>query len=179
MLLALEATASPLGNHAWNENFAVRAWVDIDVDMEFRGFVKGGELTALSQYNHLIHSPRLVGRSAAIERRVREFFAAELKASLDPAHKDYVIDFALTAPGRGCGDDEKIWVIELNPFLETTDGCLFSWKRDSDVLNGHAPFEMRVCAAARNGAKALIASDWRKLFECEGVGFDTADTYRG
>merc|ERR1719272_1763151 len=30
----------------------------------------------------------------------------------------------------------KVWVVEVNPFFETTDGCLFSWQRDKDVLLG-------------------------------------------
>ena len=122
-----------------------------------------------------------------IERDIRAFFADKLAHRLAPHHTDYVIDFALTpAPAAADGAalatrTTKIWVIELNPLLETTDGCLFSWKRDRDAIDGVAkgPPEMRVCHAPRNGAKALIASDWRKLYDCEGVGFDTADTYRG
>lgn len=39
----------------FDENVIVRRWVMLDVDMEFRGFVCNGKLTALSQYNHVFY----------------------------------------------------------------------------------------------------------------------------
>ena len=36
------------------------------------------------------------------------------------------------------GGPWKLWVIELNPFMETTDGCLFSWKHERHILEGTA-----------------------------------------
>ncbi|RMZ92869.1 cell division cycle 123-like protein [Brachionus plicatilis] len=53
MLLAIEKI------DRFRENFIVREFVPIDVDMEFRGFVFKQRLTALSQYNYLIYSKRL------------------------------------------------------------------------------------------------------------------------
>jgi hypothetical protein len=32
----------------------------------------------------------------------------------------------------------KVWVIELNPFMETTDGALFSWQHERDLLEGQS-----------------------------------------
>ena len=197
----------------WEESFAVRRWVDIPVDMEFRGFVKSGRLTALSQYNHLAHFPRLVTHAAAIERRIRAFFDADIAPRLASAFDDYVVDFAIAPdpdapePGAtdagggvdaGCGTG-RIYVIELNPFLETTDGCLFSWKHDRAVIEGTAAAAaaltdgdgspgtvcrpraaMRVCTGPRSGAKAMIATDWRKLLESDVAGdWDPAGGYRG
>ena len=77
MLLALDRA------ERWRENFAVRRWVSIDVGMEFRGFVKGGRLCALSQYNHLCFFPELLERRDAIERRVRTFFEDHIRERLD------------------------------------------------------------------------------------------------
>jgi hypothetical protein len=31
---------------------------------------------------------------------------------------------------------KKVWLIELNPFYETTDGCLYSWKHDWGIITG-------------------------------------------
>lgn len=32
----------------------------------------------------------------------------------------------------------RVWVIELNPFMETTDGALFSWQHERHLLEGHS-----------------------------------------
>ena len=151
MLLALERP------ERWAENFAVRRWVDIEVSMEFRGFVKGGRLCALSQYNHLCFFPELLGQKLELEARIKEFFATDIAGRLGASFDDYVIDFAITG--------DTVWVIELNPFMESTDGCLFSWQKERQILEGEAPFEFRLCTAVRNGAKALVANDWRRLLE--------------
>ena len=44
---------------AFQMNIVLRQWVDIDIDMEFRGFVCNGRLNALSQYNHIVTFDRL------------------------------------------------------------------------------------------------------------------------
>eukprot|EP00040_Diaphanoeca_grandis_P041754 m.263444 g.263444 ORF g.263444 m.263444 type:complete len:365 (+) comp50435_c0_seq1:183-1277(+) len=156
MLLALQRP------DRWVENFVVRQWVDIDVDMEFRGFVKDGKLCALSQYNHLAYFPRVANQQDHIASIVRDFFKRNITSALKQTFDDYIVDFAITHLGE---ENQKIWVIELNPFLETTDGCLFSWKTDRDTLEGRNDFEMRVCTAPRNGVKALVGNDWRHLLE--------------
>ena len=45
---------------SWTESLVARAWVDLEPDMEFRCFVSRGQLTAISQYRHLVYFPRLV-----------------------------------------------------------------------------------------------------------------------
>ena len=42
------------------------------------------------------------------------------------------------------GDRLTARVIELNSFLTSTGGALFSWTADADVLHGRAPFEFRL-----------------------------------
>lgn len=180
MLLALERP------ERWDENFAVRRWIDIDVSMEFRGFVKGGRLCALSQYNHLCFFPELPPMKAALEAQIRRFYEENIRLRLESSFQDYVIDFAVTE----CGEqDFTVWVIELNPFLETTDGCLFSWRHERHILEGSPkneceavganagvmtigastpePFEFRLVQSVIHGAKALVANDWRQLLESD------------
>nr|KAG5700641.1 hypothetical protein BaRGS_015471 [Batillaria attramentaria] len=91
MLLALEF------KEKFHENFVVRAFVDIDVDMEFRGFVFAGSLVALSQYNYLIYSPRLVEQKDALQAKILTFFHDTLKSKLDSSNfeKAFIIDFAV------------------------------------------------------------------------------------
>jgi hypothetical protein len=187
MLLALERP------ERWDENFAVRQWVDIDVSMEFRGFVKGGRLCALSQYNHLCFFPELLPMKVALEAQIRRFYEENIRSRLASSFEDYVIDFAVTGDGE---HDFTIWVIELNPFMETTDGCLFSWRHERHILEGSLqhegesagalggggsldtggapePFEFRLVQSVVHGAKALVANDWRQLLESDGSTWQT------
>jgi len=143
----------------FREHFVIRKWVDIDVDMEFRGFVHNNTLNALSQYNHLTYFPRLVEMREKIQNLITHFFEKEAKPRLEGTFSQYVIDFAITGPSF-----EKIWVIELNPFLPTTDGALFSWERERQILEC-GPFEFRLRNTVAHGAKALISIDWREVME--------------
>ncbi|CAF4147638.1 unnamed protein product [Rotaria socialis] len=137
MLLATEAqnTADSL----FKENIILRPFIPIDVDMEFRGFVFQRRLTCISQYNYLIYSQRLCEWKDNILEKILSFFNDIVRIKLNQYKSNsYVIDFALAK-----GDDEsvnsmKVWVIELNPFMETTDGALFSWQHERDVLEGQA-----------------------------------------
>ena len=75
---------------------------------EFRGFVSGGKLNAITQYFTCCYFPELVARKASIENRVAtqdvfsSFFQEELAAQLREFHlkvrdliqaEHYVIDF--------------------------------------------------------------------------------------
>lgn len=95
-LLALEQ------KHCFEENFVVRKFVEIDVDMEFRGFVYGNKLTALSQYNYLIHSEKLCRQRHNINSLLLTFFHEEVEPCLiDKEFPDnYIIDFAICDFGR-------------------------------------------------------------------------------
>ncbi len=89
--------------------------------MEFRGFCYKGKLNALSQYHHLMYSPKLLEMKESLGERILNYFETDVKPKFSTLDFSYIIDFAVTK--------DKIWVIELNPFLETTDGCLFSWQK--------------------------------------------------
>eukprot|EP01052_Picozoa_sp_SAG31_P017395 SAG31_NODE_1188_length_9481_cov_14.760819_4_plen_440_part_00 len=142
----------------WNQSFVVRRWVDIEVDMEFRGFVNDGVLNALSQYNHLFCSQTLLANRALIESQIRSFFAAEIIPKL-VGFSSYIIDFAVTGASF-----EKLWVIELNPFMSSTDGCLFSWEHDREILE-NGPFELRLLEAPRHDLRSLLSNDWKPLLD--------------
>jgi hypothetical protein len=89
MLLAVEV------KDRFKESLIIREFVDIDVDMEFRGFVFDGKLTALSQYNYLIYSKRLAENKSLIEKKILEYFYDKVAPKLEGFLKNYVIDFAL------------------------------------------------------------------------------------
>lgn len=148
----------------YNEHFVIRKFVDIDVDMEFRGFVFNYELTGLSQYNYAIYSERLVKDKEMFQKLVRDYYDTSVKPKLKDSEfpENSIIDFAVCDQGR------KLWVIEVNPFLETTDGALFSWNHERGILEGSEGFVFRVTEKPRPGAKAILPQSVRKLLE-EGV----------
>lgn len=87
----------------FTENFIIREFVDIDVDMEFRGFVFDGELNALSQYNYLLFSKRLNDKQEEIAGKIREFYNLVVRPKLTAGEyflQKYVIDFAVTRSGK-------------------------------------------------------------------------------
>lgn len=145
----------------YHENFVVRKWVDLDPSMEFRGFVTNDKLNALSQYNHLGFFPHLVAEKDRIQAAICNFFYDVALPRVKSSFSAYIIDFALVK-----SDSEpsgfKIWVIELNPFLPTTDGCLFSWERERAILE-NGPFEFRYRKEKAHGAKAMLAVAWREI----------------
>jgi hypothetical protein len=174
----------------------VRQWVAIDVSMEFRGFVNNGRLNALSQYNHLCYFPELRRHRDRIGASISRFFNESISPCLSGHFESYVIDFAMTGFDESRPGVERLWVIELNPFMETTDGCLFSWQHERHLLEGGAeggsegsapsaddgpsmPPHFRVCGAPRNGAKALVANDWRALLEGTGEDWAVSNVTRG
>ena len=89
MLLAIKMP------HRFKENFVIRKFYEIDVDMEFRGFVFNGKLNALSQYNYLIYSERLSNRKELISELILKFFNEILGEKLLAYGKEYIIDFAV------------------------------------------------------------------------------------
>ena len=84
------------------EHFVIRKFVHIDVDMEFRGFVFGQQLRAVSQYNYLIFSARLAKDKDSIMEVLQQFFDQQIQ----PKFKDskfpdnYIIDFAVCENGK-------------------------------------------------------------------------------
>ena len=184
MLLATEAHER--SQTPFIENIILRPFVPIDVDMEFRGFVFQRRLTCLSQYNYLIYSQRLCQWKDSIGEKITSFFNETIREKLKDYRSDnYVIDFALANTGEcvftralnsflvdGVLADEglqgmRIWVIELNPFMETTDGALFSWEHERHLLerqsdDNHSSVLFRVTEKERPGSSAMLPTSIRQ-----------------
>ena len=86
----------------YNENFVIRKFVDIEIDMEFRGFVYDNELVALSQYNYLICSPRLVNKKQHYGQLVKSYYDNTVKPKLMKAEfpRNLIVDFAICDEGK-------------------------------------------------------------------------------
>ncbi|KAL3832700.1 hypothetical protein ACJMK2_024320 [Sinanodonta woodiana] len=144
----------------YHEHFVIRKFVDIDVDMEYRGFVFAYELVALSQYNYLICSERLVREKTSVADSIKTYYDHTVKEKLKNAKfpENFIVDFAI------CDNGKKIWVIEINPFLETTDGALFSWQHERLLLEGAEGFQFRITERPRPGAKTMLPQSVKALF---------------
>ena len=63
-------------------------------------------------------------------------------------------------------EDKQVRVIEINPFLETTDGALFSWQHErQSILANSNQFMFRITERARPGAKAMLPFSLRKMMQ--------------
>ncbi|CAF3773864.1 unnamed protein product [Rotaria magnacalcarata] len=144
MLLATEAQNTT--DSLFKENIILRPFVPIDVDMEFRD---------------------------NILEKILSFFNDIVRIKLNQYKPNsYVIDFALRK-----GDDESVnsmnvWVIELNPFMETTDGALFSWQHERDVLEGQANENkdktlFRITERVRPGSWTMLPISIRQWIKSE------------
>ena len=75
---------------------------------------------------------------------------------------------------------KHIWCVEVNPFFDTTDAALFSWKYDAAVLMGRSDGvhseeaggeaavgvpepEFRYRTAPAKGASSLVYGCWREI----------------
>ena len=58
----------------------------------------------------------------------------------------------------------KVWVIELNPFMETTDGALFSWQHERNLLEGQGEDKplFRLTEKERPGSWTMLPNSIRQ-----------------
>jgi len=124
-------------------SLVLREWVDIDFDLEFRGFVHQNRLNALSQYNHACYIDEIKENRDIILKRILQLF--EIIQPKLSSIGSYVIDFTVN---RELLFDESqllkcVLVVELNPYEIGTGSCLFDWKTERDLFD-NGPFEFRI-----------------------------------
>mmetsp|Transcript_15614 Transcript_15614/g.21894 ORF Transcript_15614/g.21894 Transcript_15614/m.21894 type:complete len:184 (-) Transcript_15614:446-997(-) len=126
MTLALEM-------EEFKSGWAIREWVDVDIGMEFRGFIYRRKFCALCQYDYLVKVKDLQDskKRQDIKSRIKNFYADSVAPALHregSPFQSYVADFAIDTTG-------KCWIIELNPYQESTDGAMFSWATEKTILS--------------------------------------------
>lgn len=151
------------------ENFAVRQWIPLDVTLEFRSFVVGDKLCAVTQYSNLIYIPALHRHITAIQTRIQSFFDTQVRKQLSAnndgmsAYTRYIVDFGITPLINDDPTSGRILIIEVNPYLPTTDSGLFCWAKDKAILEGSRPFEFRIRTEPVRGALAGLLDDWKAV----------------
>lgn len=111
---------------AFDLQIVCREFLDLPLQSEFRGFVFEKRLVAISQYFWFNFFPDLVKRHNQYLDRMCDFFESVLKSRVP--YESYVVDFAVL--------DDKIIVIELNPFGDVSGACCFNWTKDKLLLHG-------------------------------------------
>lgn len=142
-------------------SLVIRAWDSrIRPQCEFRGFVWDRKLNCIGQYWHSLYFPELQPLQDAIARDCLLFFEG-LKESLPVPNA--MLDLAWLGPGQ-------VLLVEVNPLMEGLGSFkgsteLFDFYKDSDVLTGKAPFEIRVRnnEEERSSLVSHMSPVWRKL----------------
>ena len=133
----------------------------------------------MSQYRHLIHFPRLAANKELFSGMIVQFLSGLINEQLNGVfpRDDYIVDVALELQAefgpnsildprplqKSCV--KKCWVVEVNPFFETTDACLFSWSKDIGVLLDSKVKNptVRMREAPARGASSLIYGVWKEI----------------
>jgi len=127
LLLALEMKYPP---HVF-----LREWIDIPKWCEFRCFMRDRELVGVSQYHYFEWCPQAGKNRDGIRWAIDQFFPSFKEAS----HLDTVIfDVVVKHHGyihpheRVRVSEWSVKLLEINPFFEHTDPCLFDWRHGGD-----------------------------------------------
>jgi len=136
----------------WNLKLVVREFVQIPIEMEFRGFVYKGQLNAVSQYYSDCFFSNLLEKKTIITQRIQEFFK-NVKSKI--SYDNYIIDFVVL--------EDSIKIIEMNPYTEKTGSALFNWNQDKNTIEG-GPFELRLNVETKSDKilEALLIG-WKHL----------------
>lgn len=121
----------------------MRQWVNLPSWSEFRCFQRDRELIGISEYDYLGPGhPEIVENAGAIEWAIRAFWSEYF---LPACHLDDVIFdvYVKRLPGMSTRDIRpdtgqpsyqtfqwEIKLLEINPFFNFTDPCLFDWRED-------------------------------------------------
>ena len=136
-------------------HLVVREWVHVPQWAEFRGFVFGGQLNALGQYDYLIRFPVLKDKVSRIKADLERFHSSiQERITMER----YIIDFVWT--------EENMCLIEFNTFSEermfsTTTG-LWDWESPADreqMMKG--PLTLRI--RNQDADMKLINPKWRDI----------------
>ncbi|ORZ25785.1 D123-domain-containing protein [Absidia repens] len=103
-------------------DLVLRKWHDLQPSLEFRCFVKNKEIIGISQRD-MTYYGFLIDIQQELETKIYQFFEDYIHDGF--SNTNYVFDVYIQQ------DRQKVWLVDFNPFAETTDALLYSW----DELN--------------------------------------------
>lgn len=144
---------------------AVRAFSSlVDPEKEFRCFVSNGKLTAVSQYDYDCFFPRLQNQEfcTAIVTSINDF-VVRYALTVFKAYQSMVMDVLVDLEDDNFG----VTLIELNPFDDMTDGALFHWSKDANIIHN----------GLREGPAFRVKQDRKKGFKPQKWWLDILRTF--
>ncbi|KAG0183660.1 hypothetical protein DFQ28_001455 [Apophysomyces sp. BC1034] len=129
----------------------LRKWYDLQPSMEFRCFVKQKELIGICQRD-VNYYQFLQAMKGDLEVKIHNFFEDHIRDNFESVH--YVFDVYIPR------NQEKVWVVDFNPFSTTTDSLLYEWtelasfdvdKQDPEfrIIQSQAEASANACSAPR------------------------------
>lgn len=97
----------------------LREWFDLNASGEFRCFVKGRKLVAITQRD-MNYYDYLDGLKNDIKKEISQFFDDNLRDTFPD--ESFVFDVYIPRPFT------KVWLIDINPFARKTDTLLWDWQ---------------------------------------------------
>lgn len=118
----------------------VRQWLDFEPWQEFRCFQRGRRLVGVSQYNYIGKPvfPQIAKHESTIWWAIDCFHARFRELShLDDVIFDVIAFIRTNKNTRYAAEvSAEIKLLEINPFFEMTDPCLFDWRERGASLDG-------------------------------------------
>lgn len=133
-----ERVVSFLDHKISGNSIALREWLpDFPNHMEFRCFVRGGKIRAISQYFFEKYYPELQEKEGWIESKICEFFDSDIKELVSTLYPDAVMDVVIWPQlAHRSYKNLGVFIIEFNPFGGSlvTGAALFNWRADHEIL---------------------------------------------
>jgi len=101
----------------------LRDWMDVNPGLEFRCFVVGQELIAVSQRDDSSFYDHILKQEESIRRDIITFFREHIQDKFPS--ENYVFDVIRSRK-------DKVILVDFNPFGETTDSLFFTWDELKD-----------------------------------------------
>lgn len=120
----------------------LRKWVSVNPSLEFRCFVRDRQLLAISQRD-LNYYTFLDDLRDELLEKISIFFDDELMAKSDL--NSFVFDVYIPKPLN------KVYLVDINPFVRETDSLLFSWHELATMKPDHDDVEFRLVTKHNSG----------------------------
>jgi hypothetical protein len=128
-------------------------WLPIPPWAEFRVFIRAHRVIGVSQYHSGGTFPEIARHEVAIKTAMTAFFAAALP-------RLHLPDVALDVFAEPTANGFRIRLVELNPLVQRTDPCMFTWANGGDFdgsFRFHGPGKAWYPEAVAPGAGSRVA----------------------